>query len=173
MESVGPGDYVRPMNHTTFSMTGYDWFRAYTALSRSGSVSEEIRACERAWGAPFQRDEAAVRAIRTLPGYPSYARALRGILPFPLTLYRVADRGAVRSLESGAAPSALHRRFVQPGNSPPSSEKSIPNPSRGLLLVKGLLRDPEAIVMRGNLEGYELVVDGNRVGPVEVSVIDR
>jgi hypothetical protein len=69
----GPGDYVRPMNHTTFSMTGYDWFRAYTALSRSGSVSEEIRACERAWGAPFQRDEAAVREIRTLPEYPSYA----------------------------------------------------------------------------------------------------
>ncbi len=160
------------MNHATFSMTGYDWFRAYTALSRSGSVSEEIRACERAWGAPFQRDEAAVREIRTLPEYPSYARALRGILPFPLTLYRVATAEQYEAWKAGR----LHRPFIAASFSLKFTtviREVYPNPGRGLLLVRGLLGDPEAIVMRGNLEGYELVVDGNRVGPVEVSVIDR
>ena len=160
------------MNHTTFPMTGYDWFRAYTALSRSGSVSEEIRACERAWGAPFRRDEAAVRAIRTLPGYPSYARALRGILSFPLTLYRVATAEQYAAWRAGR----LHRPVVAASFSLEITtviREVYPDPSRGLLLIKGLLRDPEAIIMRGNLEGYELVVDGSRVGSVEGSVVDR
>jgi hypothetical protein len=54
--------------------TPFEYLRAYTALSRSGYVTEAIRACEEAWGRAFEGDPTAVDAVRRLP---EYERAMR------------------------------------------------------------------------------------------------
>jgi hypothetical protein len=52
--------------------TTFDWLRAYTALSRSGYVTDAIRTGEMAWAGTFEGNEAAIAAAR-----PHYGVAVR------------------------------------------------------------------------------------------------
>jgi hypothetical protein len=149
-------------------MTGYEWLRAYTALARSGLINDDIRACEQAWGTTFLGDEKAIDCIRAAPGYRAYATALRRLLAFPLTVYRVTTAAAYEEWKAG--------KFYRPVATTARLESAhivmevFPEPGP-LVLIKGAVSKPEAVVMRGRIEAYEIVIDSGLVTPVEVDVV--
>jgi hypothetical protein len=159
------------MHETIPDIPGYEWLRAYTALSRSGLVTEQIRSCEEAWGTQFLGNPAAVNAARKAPGYGRYAEALRGILTLPLVLYRVTTAEAYESWKAGtvARPVATTVSLA----SARLIEDVHPESGRKLVLVKGSVSEPEAIIMRGRIELYELVVDSSCISPLDVSILDQ
>lgn len=148
--------------------TTHDWFRAYTALSRSGYVTEAIRECEDAWGASFDGDPVAADRIRRLPEYAAYARALRGILQFPLTLYRVTTADSYHRWSQGD----LFRPVGVTFSLELAQVVRDVHPARsdGLVLLTGRLNDPDAVIMRGRAAGYELVVDSAH-NPMDLTVL--
>jgi hypothetical protein len=133
-------------------------------------VTEAIKACEVAWGGSFDGDAAAVDAVRRLPEYTCYAQTLRALLRFPLTLYHVTTAELYDRWRSGT--------FNRPIGASFSLEIArlvhdvYPDPPGPLVLVTGTLIDPEAVIMRGRVQGYELVVDSGRIRPVDVSVVE-
>jgi hypothetical protein len=149
-------------------VTGYEWLRAYTALSRTGVITDEIRACEEAWGKAWLGDPSAIERIRRVPSYDAYARALRSLLKFPLTVYRVTSLRAYEEWKAG--------NFRRPVSTTLSLDLAclymeiFPEPEPQVL-VEGQVSRPDAIVMRGRIEGYELVIDSGFVEPVEVRVL--
>jgi hypothetical protein len=149
-------------------VTGYEWLRAYTALARTGVVTDEIRACEEAWGNTWFGDPSAIERIRRLPSYEAYARALRSLLNFPLTVYRVTSLQSYEEWKAG--------RFKGPVSTTLSLDlaclymEMFPEPEPQVL-IEGRVSRPDAIVMRGRIEGYELVIDSEFVEPVEVRVL--
>jgi hypothetical protein len=152
--------------------TTYDWLRAYTALSRSGHVTEAISACEAEWGATFHGEPSAIEAIRKLPEYAGYAQALRGALRFPLTLYRVTTVELYEKWRSGTyshrpVATSLSLEFTR------LVREVYPIQQAPLVLITGALLNPEAVIMRGRVERYELVVDSGGVNPLEVRVLER
>jgi hypothetical protein len=149
-------------------MTGYDWLRAYTALSRSGVISDEIRECEAAWGNSFFGDVSAIERVRKAPGYPAYIAALRGLLTFPLTVYRVTTATAYEEWKSGSfnRPIATTLDLQLATLVKELFPEDGPN-----VLLQGHVSNPEAVVMRGRIEGYEIVIDSGWVAPVEATVL--
>jgi hypothetical protein len=169
MERLDRCAATRAMKAGRRETTTYEWVRSYTALSRSGCLTDEIRACEIAWGAQTLGNPSAAEAVQKARGYPAYARELRRLLKFPLTVYRVATAQAFEAWESGAlrrpiavtlCPDLLH--LVR---------DAYYSPTQDVVLLKGVVSDPDAVIMRGRLEGYELVIDSGRVKPVEVTVM--
>lgn len=151
--------------------TTFEWLCACTTLCRSGYVTDAIRAWEAAWGSKFDGDPTAVDAIRQLPEYPDYANALRSILRFPLTLYRVTTAEFYRGWRSG-----LYNRPVSTSLSLEFARliKDVhPATSQSLVLITGVVLHPDAVIMRGRIESYELVVDSACVSPVEVRVLEH
>jgi hypothetical protein len=149
-------------------MTGYDWLRAYTALSRSGVITEEIRACETAWGNTFFGDVSAIHQVRQAPGYPAYIAALRGLLTFPLTVYRVTTATAYEEWKKGS----FNRPIATTVSLDVAHLVKEVFPEHGpVVLVQGNVSDPEAVVMRGRIENYEIVIDSGCVKPIEATVI--
>lgn len=146
----------------------FEWMRAYTLLSRSGYITDAIRACEERWASEFDGNPAAYDCIRKVPGYQEYVRALRSILRFPIMLYRVTTvtrYDAWTSCQYSRPVAATFSRDFADVNKDvfPSDEK--------LVLGSGLLANPEAVLMRGRVERYELVVDTGHVRPVEVTLL--
>ncbi len=158
------------MPQSAIQTTTFEWLRGYIALSRSGHVTEAIRTCEEAWGEMFDGDPAAVEAVRQLPEYPQYVQALRRVLSFPLTLYRVTTAEAYETWRCG--------RLMRPVATSLSVDfarvlrEIHPERHAPLVLITGALLDPEAVIMRGRIEGYELVVDSAHVSPVDVAVLE-
>jgi hypothetical protein len=161
--------YLR-MNVYYPETTDYEWLRAYTLLSRSGYVTEAIRECEEAWATEFNGNAAGFDSIRRLPGYQAYVQALRNILKFPLTLYRVTTAAAYDEWQvseySKPVAASFSREFAQ-------VMKEVYPTDEKLVLITGVVSDPEAVLMRGRIEGSELVVNSGRVSPIQVSVIAR
>jgi hypothetical protein len=149
-------------------VTGYEWLRAYTALARTGVITDEIRACEEAWGNAWFGDPSAIERIRLVPSYDAYARALRSLLKFPLTVYRVTSLKSYEEWRAGT--------FRRPVSTTLSLDlaclymEMFPEPEPQVL-IEGRVSRPDAIIMRGRIEGYELVVDSACVEPVEVRVL--
>jgi hypothetical protein len=149
---------------------GYEWQRSYLALSRTGVVTPEIAACEAAWAQEFGGYRPAVERVRQAPGYLEYAKALRGALHFPLTLFRVARVRDYDAWRDGRLIRPVSATFVfefarlimdvYPDDSP-------------TVLVQGEVNDPEAVIMRGRVTRYELVVDTGRVARDCVKVLTR
>jgi hypothetical protein len=157
------------MNFIAVETTDYEWLRAYTALSRSGYVTDAIWAGEEAWTSDTHGNTAAVDAVRNSPDYPAYVRALRSVLRFPLTLYRVTT---ARSYEQWRiAPcrkpvgATFNRALAE------IARETLPSDEK-LVLITGLVIDPEAILMRGRIAGYELVLNSGRVKPLDVKRLD-
>lgn len=155
--------------NTTRETTTYDWIRAYTALSRSGFLNDAIRACEAAWGDEMLGNVAAAEAIQRVPGYEAYAAALRTTLAFPLTVYRATTVEAWDAWRKGAFQRPV--AVTLSADLPHLVRAALYDTDQDVLLLKGILSDPTAVIMRGRIEGYELVVDSGRVRPVEVTVI--
>jgi hypothetical protein len=151
-------------------LTGYELLRTYTALTRSGVIDDEIRACERAWGNSFPGDASAIDCIRRAPGYGAYAAALRRLLRFPLTVYRVTTATAYDAWKMG--------RLYRPVATTVRLELArlvmevSPEPEP-LVLLKGTVSTPESVVMRGRVETYEIVIDSACIEPGDVVVIER
>jgi len=149
-------------------MTGYDWLRAYTALARSGVITDEIRACEAAWGNALLGDATAIERVRKAAGYPAYIAALRGLLTFPLTVYRVTTQAAYEEWKTG--------HFNRPIATTTSFDLAnlvrevYPEPGP-VVLIEGHVSKPEAVVMRGRIENYEIVIDSGWVTPIEATLI--
>lgn len=156
---------------TSVAMVPFEWTRAYMALDRSGVVNEHIRACEAAWGTEFSGNIGAVEAVRRMPGYAAYVEALRSSLPFPLTLYRVTSAQAFRFWQattySKPVAATLSLEFAH------VVKEVFPDTGSGLVLIKGSVTDPGAVLMRGRINGYELVVDSGRVQPVQITVLEE
>ena len=121
------------MNQTTFPMRAR-LVQGHTALSRSGSVSEEIKACERAWVA-----RSGVTRQRSGPSGPAWIPELcQGVVRHPflsVDALQGRDGGTIRSMESGAA----HRPVVAASFSLEITtviREVYPDPSRGLLLIR-------------------------------------
>jgi hypothetical protein len=150
-------------------MTSYDWLRAYTALSRSGLITDEIRACEAAWGTTFFGDASAIERVRKAPGYPAYIAALRGLLTFPLTVYRVTTAAVYEEWRSGS----FNRPIATTLDLGLANlvKETFPPEEGPAVLVQGNVSEPEAVVMRGRIEGYEIVIDAGRVTPVEAVIV--
>jgi hypothetical protein len=152
-----------------FETTDYEWLRAFTALSRSGYVTDDIRAGEQAWTPEIDGDPAAFGAVRNAPGYPAYAKALRSRLRFSLTLYRVTTATAYEQWKatrySKPVGTTFNREFAE------IAKETLPSDEK-LVLITGSVTNPEAILMRGRIEVYELVVDSARVEPVNVKLLD-
>jgi hypothetical protein len=157
------------MTTATRETTTYEWVRAYTALSRSGCLNDAIRACEEAWGADVLGNAAAAEAVQRVPGYEAYANALQTILTFPLTVYRVTTADAWNDWKEG--------KFRRPvaatlsADLPHLVREAFFTTEQHVLLLKGIVSDPTAVIMRGRIEAYELVIDSGRVRPVEVTVL--
>src|SRR3954452_6431091 len=150
--------------------TPFEWSRVYVALDRSGLVNDKIRACEAAWGTEFAGNVGVVDAIRKAPGYPEYVQALRSSLQFSLILYRVMSAEAFKfwteTQYSKPVAATLSLEFAH-------LVKNVhPDNTTKLVLIKGSVTDPLAILMRGRIEGYELVVDSGRVKPIEITVLE-
>jgi hypothetical protein len=159
---------LRDLPFIAVETTDYEWLRAHTALSRSGCVTDAIWSGEQAWTTEFNGNAAAFDAVRSAPGYPAYARALRSMLRFPLTLYRVTTASAYeqwRVAPCGRPVGATFNRELAE-----VAREALPSEDR-LVLITGLVSDPEAILMRGRIQGYELVVDSGRVRPVDVRLL--
>jgi hypothetical protein len=149
-------------------VTGYEWVRAYTALARTGLITDEIRACEEAWGKTWLGDTTAIDRIRRIPAYDAYARALRSLLEFPLPVYRVTSRKSYEEWKSG--------QFKRPLSTTLNLEfaylyKEIFLEPEPQVLIEGRVTRPEAVLMRGRIEGYELVVDPCFLEPFEVRLL--
>jgi hypothetical protein len=150
-------------------MTSFDWLRAYTALSRSGVVTDEIRACEDAWGNAFFGDATAIERVRKAAGYPAYIAALRGLLTFPLTVYRVTTKAAYEDWKAGD----FNRPIATTASLDLANLIREIYPEAGpVVLIEGHVSKPEAVVMRGRIEGYEIVIDSGWVKPIEATLID-
>jgi hypothetical protein len=150
-------------------MTPWDLLQAYTALSRSGVVTASIRACERAWGPVFEPNHAAIAAIRNDPGYETYVTALRGLLRFPFTVYRVTTAAAYEDWKA-----QQDRRVLAVSVSSDFTHllnEVYPDTDQKRVVVSIRLSDPRAVIMRGLIEGYELVIDTGHIRPEDVSVI--
>ena len=149
---------------------GYEWLRAYLALSRTGVVTPEIEACEAAWAQEFGGYLPAVERVRQAPGYREYVNALRSALRFPLTLYRVARARDYEAWRSGHLIRPISATFVL------EFARLIMDvyPNDGpTVLVEGQVSDPEAVIMRGRVTRYELVLDSGRITQGCVKVLSR
>ncbi len=149
--------------------TTFEWVRSYTALSRSGYLNDIIRACEEAWGEDDFGNPAAAEAVQQAPGYEAYATALRTTLNFPLTVYRVTTEEAWDAWKAGTFQRPV--AVTLSADLPYLVKDAYFGNEQRVLLLKGIVSDPKAVIMRGRIEGYELVIDSSRVQPVEVTVI--
>jgi hypothetical protein len=150
-------------------MTPLELLQAYTALSRSGVVTSSIRACEEAWGPPFEPNHAAVTALRNDPGYETYVKALRGLLKVPLTLYRVTTAAAYEDWRV-----RQDRRVLAASVCPDAARllnEVFPDTEQKRVVVRIRLSDPQAVIMRGRVELYDLVIDTSHIAPEDVSVV--
>jgi hypothetical protein len=152
-------------------LTPFELTRAYTTLDRSGVVTDTIRACEGAWGTEFSGNVGALDAVMKAPGYREYVQALRASLPFPLTLYRVMSAEALRFWRETTYSKPVSATLCLA--SAHLIKDVFPDNTTELFQIKGTVTDPEAVLMRGRIDRYELVVDSGRVQPVQITIIDQ
>ena len=98
----------------------------------------------------------------------TYAAALRGILQFPLVVYRVTTAAAYEDWRAG--------RLTRPVSTTTNLDlarvvKEVAADPEPMVLIEGRVKRPEAVIMRGRIEAYEIVVDTALVEPVEVRVL--
>jgi hypothetical protein len=149
---------------------GYEWSRAYLALSRSGVVTPDIEACEAAWAEEFWGFAPAAERIRMAPGYLEYVSALRGILHFPLQLYWVACAEYFRCWRESGLGGPIAATFAL------GSARLLMDvhPENGPTVLVGIqLADPEAVIMRGRLAHYALVLDLRRIDQDCIEVLSH
>jgi hypothetical protein len=149
--------------------TDYDWLRAYTMLSVRGLVPLDIQNCEDAWTTDFFGNPKAVEAVRQAPGYDRYVAALRGLLNFPLTLYRVTTMANYEQWATGTRRGPVGMTASLPIAM--AYKDAISDREKQLVIFKVIVTDPEAIVMRGRIQGYEIVVDPGRLKRTDVAVV--
>jgi hypothetical protein len=152
------------------SEDGYEWLRAYLALSRSGLVTPKILACENAWAQEFGGSRPAVEQVRRAPGYPEYVAALRSALQFPLTLYRVTRAQDFEDWRAGRLIRPISATLVLESARLILDVFPVDTPA---VLVQVEALDPEAVIMRGQVTRYELVVDAGRVPRDTAEVLSR
>jgi hypothetical protein len=95
--------------------------------------------------------------------------ALRELLTFPLTLYRVTTMTHYERWAAGAARDPVGMTASLPIAL--AFKDAISDRTRELVLFKVSVSDPQAIVMRGRIQGYEIVVDPGLLSRSDVAII--
>jgi hypothetical protein len=126
--------------------------RAYAAAEPY--VTENIRELEDIWKggvADFGESRAAV-LIQHQPGYGDYIGEFRDALEYPLVLYRLVPVGAPRH---GIVAASISEEIAR------SFAKFAAHDGQEREIIKIVVDNPFAIVMRGKLEEGEVVIDFN------------
>jgi len=146
----------------------------FDLVEQSGTVSEAIEECETAWvgGIVDFGDKMAATVVQRVPEYEAYAHVLRGAvrleIGFPLNVYRLWDVDHLDDWKvSGHSENVAVSLDQQIAKSFLKFAKASKTPQ---VVATMVIRNPDAIVMRGKLEEMELVIDLGWVDTADVIV---